>query len=184
MRAKRNRVANILERVDRSDRDGCWPYTGTRSSSGYGVAKLDGKMIRVHRLAYIAAYGEPPSERPLVCHHCNNPICCRPDHLYADTNDGNMHYMVVSGRAATGDRNASRLYPARRPRGAAHYLTRQPEHRQGERNPRAVLTNDIVLCIRADYAAGMGVSDLGRKYGVSPQVAWQAAKRRTWKHLP
>lgn len=183
MLPKRNTVEAILARIDRSAPDSCWPYTGTRLSSGYGVAKLDGKMIRVHRLAFVHANGEPPPDRPFVCHWCNNPPCCRPDHLYADDAAGNARYMVECGRSASGDQNPSRLYPDRYPRGADHYLTRQPWLRRGERNPRAKLTEDIVRQMRADHAAGMGCVDLGKKYGVSPQVAWQAATRRTWKHV-
>ncbi len=54
----------------------------------------------------------------------------------------------------------------------------------GEQNPRAKLTTDAVLAIRAEYAAGgTTFKRLGLKYGVSDQKVYQIVHRKAWKYI-
>ena len=66
--------------VDRSS-DGCWPWTG-HTKAGYGQFGLDKKHHSAHRIALQLEHGK--IDRSFhVDHLCNNPTCCRPDHLEA-----------------------------------------------------------------------------------------------------
>lgn len=53
----------------------------------------------------------------------------------------------------------------------------------GERNPRAILTEDDVRNIRKLSAGGMTAAAISRKYGVSDMTIRQILKRRNWAWL-
>ena len=81
--------------------EGCWLFTGYRASHGYGSHRYQGKAYRAHRLAYLLTYGTLPSDLN-VCHHCDNPGCVRPDHLFLGTQADNMRDMIAKGRGIVG----------------------------------------------------------------------------------
>lgn len=60
----------------------CWPWIGVKSSSGYGHIKIDGKDVGTHRLVWAVINGYMPSRFEFVCHHCDNPPCANPTHLF------------------------------------------------------------------------------------------------------
>jgi hypothetical protein len=60
--------------------DGCWLWTAARSGDGYGHIKIDGRMMKAHRVAYEMAHGTIP-EGLDVDHLCRQPLCVRPEHL-------------------------------------------------------------------------------------------------------
>lgn len=81
---------------------GCWEWKGCRiKGRGYGIVKrfVDGKKKyrKVHRVAYELAIGPVP-EGLMVCHHCDNPPCINPEHLFAGTGSDNMSDCVKKGR--------------------------------------------------------------------------------------
>ena len=49
-------------------------------SGGYGMTELDGKPIRAHRAAWIAAHGPIPAGM-VVHHRCRNRLCTNVEHL-------------------------------------------------------------------------------------------------------
>lgn len=55
--------------------------------------------------------------------------------------------------------------------------------RSGERNPRAVLTEDLVREIRAKYSAGGQIAELAKKFTVSESAVRLAVKRKTWQNV-
>jgi len=76
---------------------GCWEWSGLRFSPGYGRLDLDGVQYRVHRLVYQYCVGDLPEEL-VVCHHCDNPPCCNPDHLFIGTKQDNLIDALTKGR--------------------------------------------------------------------------------------
>jgi hypothetical protein len=80
-----------------SDRDVCWEWKRSRYPSGYGRVNFEGKMTYAHRIAYQLAAGVHPGELH-VCHKCDNPVCCNPDHLWLGTEMDNMRDRSQKGR--------------------------------------------------------------------------------------
>ncbi|TCM21521.1 HNH endonuclease [Novosphingobium sp. PhB165] len=76
--------------------DGCWEWIGAIDRDGYGIFSYAGKTYRAHRIA-MQLDGRDPGDM-MACHHCDNPVCVRPDHLFAGTNADNMQDMVAKGR--------------------------------------------------------------------------------------
>lgn len=54
----------------------------------------------------------------------------------------------------------------------------------GERNPRARLTEEIVLQLRAEYRSGVTIQEMCDTYGYPWSTINNAVKYITWKHLP
>ncbi len=80
----------------------CLEYTINMAKNGYSRITLGGrknkKMLLVHRLIYEYYFGSIP-DKLFVCHTCDNPPCCNPDHLFLGTHIDNMKDMVEKGRA-------------------------------------------------------------------------------------
>lgn len=83
----------------------CWEWTGQRNGphdSSYGLFTIyrDGRRIRLmaHRVALHLTIGR--RQRILfACHHCDNPPCVRPSHIYAGSAQSNSDDMHARGRA-------------------------------------------------------------------------------------
>ena len=77
--------------------NGCVEWTGHRAAFGHGRIRFDGKQIGTHRLAWILANGPIP-DGMFVCHRCDNPPCCNPDHLFLGTAADNNRDMAGKSR--------------------------------------------------------------------------------------
>lgn len=75
---------------------GCWEWLGARDPRGYGRFQAEGHK-RAHRAAWALFRGPIPAGL-LVCHHCDNPPCCNPDHLFVGTMSDNIRDGYVKGR--------------------------------------------------------------------------------------
>jgi hypothetical protein len=72
----------------------CWIWTGPHDRKGYGGWR--GHAL-AHRHSWQIANG-PLSDDLMVCHHCDNPPCVNPGHLYPGTAADNARDAVERGR--------------------------------------------------------------------------------------
>lgn len=141
-------------KVDKSS--GCWVWTGGHGR-GYGVLQVgtwnNPRTELAHRVSWQLAYGEIPSGLD-VLHHCDNPTCVRPSHLFLGTDADNHSDKARKGRAP-----------------------------HGERHMNAKVSQAQVDEMRARYAAG-GVSQraLAAEYGLAQQSICDILRRKNWPH--
>lgn len=93
MQFRVRRRTDLLPALASAPSEECWEWTGPRVPRGYGQL---GRLY-VHRLVAEAAFGPIPPKYQ-VCHHCDNPPCCNPAHLFVGTQSDNMRDMVAKGR--------------------------------------------------------------------------------------
>ena len=150
-------------KVDKSaGPEGCWSWMGTIGPKGYGWTRWERKRSRrVHRISWSLAFGPIPQNLH-VCHHCDNPPCVNPKHLFTGTPKDNARDRDSKGRQAKGEsRNAPR----------------------GEDHPGSRLTKRDVLEIRKLAADGILRKEIATKFKVSLSTVYQIINRKMWKHI-
>ena len=77
---------------------GCWNVVSHVSNSGgYIHVRRNGQRIQVHRYSYELVSGPIPKGL-FVCHHCDNPRCINPVHLFLGTQKDNLQDMTKKKR--------------------------------------------------------------------------------------
>ncbi len=82
--------------------DSCWNWTGSKDTRGYGLIGMKENRkwtgwVKAHRVVWELTYGPIPKDS-LVCHHCDNSSCVRPDHLFLGSKGDNSKDAVAKGR--------------------------------------------------------------------------------------
>lgn len=132
----------------------CWLWEGSTTKWGYGRVNICGDIWLAHRLSFWVHTGLLSRELH-VCHHCDNPPCSNPKHLFQGTDLDNHRDKCRKGR-----------------------------HPMGEQTPQHILTEEQVKMIRSEYIT-YTVSQffLARKYGVTRSCIEQLLHRVTWAWL-
>lgn len=95
-------VANRLRSKTKIDPiTGCWEWTASKTSSGYGKIFVTGKLCGAHRVSYELRHG-PIQSGMRVLHRCDNPACINPDHLFLGSDADNVADMISKGRQQRG----------------------------------------------------------------------------------
>lgn len=168
MRKARPPAERFWARVEKTET--CWNWTGSLDTHGYGQFWNGEKTALVHRFSWELNRGSIPCGK-MVCHHCDNPRCVRPDHLYVGDDQSNMKDRTVRKRHWANQRPEEFSAHVHRIGGLAPL-------RYGEANPSAKLSSSQVKEIRE---SSLGLTALAAKYGVCYQHIWniKTKKQRT-----
>jgi hypothetical protein len=152
-------VINQYERhFEKGGPDECWEWKEkSRNSAGYGVVRVNGRLLLGHRVSYYINRGPLPDDKPLVLHDCHNRACQNPNHLHAGTHRMNMKEASEHGSLHT-------------PR--------------GEDASKSKLTEEDVIEIRvlAEHT-DMVHEEIGDMYDVDRSNISRIVCRDTWTHI-
>lgn len=90
------------------DSESCWPWLAG-ATGGYGTIRTPRGMERAHRIAWELTRGPVPVGL-FVCHACDNPPCCNPDHLFIGTLADNNRDRHEKGRTKNLEAGRSRRH--------------------------------------------------------------------------
>jgi len=144
----------FLRTIDVGD---CREWAGARNHNGYGRVQIGRRRLLAHRAAWEIAQGPIPAGLH-VLHHCDNPPCVKPAHLWLGTDADNVHDMDAKGR-------------------------RVVKTTRGEQHPAALLTEAAVRVIRDRLREGRSHVSLGVEYGVDRSTITRLARGQTWTHV-
>ena len=93
--------AKFLERCVKynipNDPSQCWEWLGAKAFFNYGYLKWDSFVYRAHRIAW-ETWRDIIPEGMFVLHHCDNPSCVNPNHLFIGDQNDNMQDKTKKGR--------------------------------------------------------------------------------------
>ena len=143
-------------KVEKKVQDDCWEWQGTRNNNGYGQIGKGARgsgLLYAHRVSWELASGPIPKGM-CVLHHCDNPGCVNPAHLFLGTMADNMRDMVDKGRSARGEGKWS-----------------------------VKLTEQDVHEIRQMLSRGISQMVIAEKYGVTQRTISMIKTGETWGWL-
>lgn len=85
------------KRVDKGKPDDCWPWLGAYRKK-YGCFYHKGERFVAPRVALELSTGKKIPKNLKVLHSCDNPCCCNPNHLSANTQKQNIIDAFKRGR--------------------------------------------------------------------------------------
>lgn len=150
---RRSAIEHFWNNIDKDTPNGCWEWKRGRHSAGYGVLSIGKSMKLAHRYSYELHYGAIPPD-VFVCHHCDNPCCVNPAHLFLGTHDENMADMKSKGRQNHGKGSAKLT--------EAQVTEIRREYERGFTTRKA----------------------LAIAYGVTRDAIYNVIRRRSWRHIP
>ncbi len=145
----------LLSGFEKNNND-CWVWLGAKQPTGYGLLWVSNtkKYEKTHRLSYKFFHGKIP-DGICVCHKCDNPSCINPEHLFLGTHADNASDKISKGRQKIGSQHG-----------------------------RAILKENQILKIRETYKGEYGqLSELAKKYHVTPQSISAIVNRKNWRHI-
>lgn len=134
----------------------CWEWQARERVNGYGRFRPASYAPKVlaHRFAYELLCG--PADGLHVLHHCDNPLCVNPVHLFLGTNDDNVADKVAKGRQSC---------------------------LAGERNPNAKLAPADVAEVKRLRAGGASRKAVAERFGITTAMVTLITRGRAWRSL-
>lgn len=150
----------FLAQVKKGDTRDCWIWTGLKFKGygGFSIQRARGRQTHIgaHRWAYLHWVGPIP-DGLIVCHHCDNPPCVNPAHLFVGTHHDNAIDREQKGRG-----------------GAL----------RGSRQGSAVLNEEIVSQIWALYVPGRyAAKRIAQQLGLKQGTVQGVLSGYTWTHV-
>lgn len=130
----------------------CWEWIGCRNKDGYGITYETYKNVSASRVSYKIHNGPIPNGM-CVLHHCDNPGCVNPEHLFIGTQQDNVKDMDQKGRRVICI---------------------------GTKRGNSKLNELKVVAIMKDPSPYPIIS---KKYNISVSVICAIKQRKTWKHV-
>jgi hypothetical protein len=148
-RPRTDPVARFHTRYTVDPDTGCWNYIaqwGKPDAKHYPVVFIAerGKAIRASRFA-LELDGRPVGPNQMACHHCDNPRCVNPAHLYVGDAKTNAMDMVRRGRIAKNKRG--------RPKGYKHSAETKAKISASRRGPPDLAAAERRKKLLARFAA-------------------------------
>jgi hypothetical protein len=170
MRNRRTRPLydRLHEKLIPEPNSGCWLFTGAVNENGYGSIGIGGRKrgnVFAHRAAWMLYHGEIP-DGMYVCHRCDVPSCCNPDHLFLGTAKDNFHDCMKKGRAVMPPVTD---WPA---------IIRQRGHHW------QTSTIEQVSLAKRLLREGVRNIDVGRATGLTQSVIEKIKDGSRWQHVP
>lgn len=153
----------------------CWEWCGRYARKGYGefYYKKQGVVLmrmRAHRMAWELWHRRMIPEDLWCLHHCDNPPCCNPHHLFLGSHQDNVDDKQRKGRTSKGAKHGAAM--------------RRGTLRHGEAFSFTKLTEMQVRAIRhRAHGGAMTKAELAREYGVHWCTIRDIITRRTWHHI-
>jgi HNH endonuclease len=144
--------------IDKTDSNQCWLWTRGKTKKGRGQLNITDEIGNkyVSRLVWEDIHGFVPDDM-CVCHTCDNPLCCNPDHLFLGTVADNNADKETKGRG---------------------------KHPFGAQAGRAILNEEQVVAIMACLLIGNETkASLARTYRVSESTIRAIWTLDTWEWL-
>jgi hypothetical protein len=132
---------------------GCWFWMASRHKFGYGWFGYHGRIRTAHTVAYEDIFGHIPIGQ-FVLHHCDNPPCVRPDHLFIGTQQENLADMRSKNR-----------------------------HAHGISNGHAKLCDEDIIAIHQLRHQGLEQADIADRFGIHQVTVSKILLRKLWAHV-
>jgi len=107
MRKRQGTLDRFFSKVRLATEDECWPWLAGCSKDGYGsfgIHRVTGDYtVRAHRFSWMIHHAEEIPPGMGVLHHCDNPLCVNPGHLFLGTNFDNAQDRESKNRTCRGE---------------------------------------------------------------------------------
>lgn len=119
-------INRFWSRVSIKSDDECWEFQGSGKAIGYGTFWIGDKEIQAHRFALMLQLGRDLQENEQALHHCDNPPCCNPAHLFLGDIATNVADKMAKGRHKTlGKLTKQQVQEIRKLYATGHWTLRQ-----------------------------------------------------------